>query len=300
MRRDFYYMIGPEDAGESIECFLKAKGYSKHIIIQVRNAGGIRINGLHAITPQKLREGETLHIHLEETEGSARIVPKHLPFPIVYEDEDLLVINKPSNMPIHPSQGNFENTLANAAAWYFEQKGEAYVYRVINRLDRDTTGLLLLGKHGLSASILSRMSFRREIHREYLAIAMGKVEEEGRICAPIGRADKSLVLRCVDWEKGDRACTRYRRLLYREDLDCSLVRLCLETGRTHQIRVHMKYIGHPLPGDFLYNPDYRLMERQALHSCRLDFKHPITGQDMHFEAPVPEDMQWIYEHLGHA
>lgn len=294
VKRDFYYVIGPEDEGESIEFFLKRKGYSKHILIQVRNAGGIQVNGLHAITPQKLKEGETLHIHLEETEGSARIVPNPLPFPIVYEDEDLLVVNKPSNMPIHPSQGNFENTLANAAAWYFQQKGETFVYRAINRLDRDTTGLLILGKHALSACILSQMSSRREIHREYLAIAMGKVEEEGSICAPIGRADESTVLRCVDWEKGDEACTHYWRLLYREDLDCSLVRLRLETGRTHQIRVHMKHIGHPLPGDFLYYPDYRLMERQALHSCQLEFHHPITGQEMHFEAPLPEDMQWIY------
>lgn len=294
MKRDFYYLITAEEAGKSIEFFLKSKGYSKHIIIQIRNAGGIRVNGSHGITPQVLKEGETLHIHVEEQESSKRIVPTALPFPVVYEDEDLLVINKPANMPIHPSQGNFENTLANAAAWYFQQKREAYIYRAINRLDRDTSGLLILAKHGVSGCILSQMSSRREIHREYLAIAMGKVEDEGSICAPIGRADQSTVLRCVDWEKGDRACTHYRRLLYREDVDCSLVSLCLETGRTHQIRVHMKYIGHPLPGDFLYNPDYRLMERQALHSCRLDFLHPISGRAMHFEAPLPKDMAWIY------
>lgn len=294
MKRDFYYRIDAEHAGESIEFFLKGKGYSKHIIIQIRNAGGIEVDGLHAITPQILKQGEVLHIHLEETEASARIVPTALPFPIVYEDEDLIIINKPSNMPIHPSQGNYENTLANAAAWYFQQKGEPYVYRVINRLDRDTTGLLILAKHALSACILSQMSSRREIHREYLAIATGKVDREGTICAPIGRADASTVLRCVDWEGGDYACTHYQRLLYHETSDCSLVRLRLETGRTHQIRVHMKYIGHPLPGDFLYNPDYRQMKRQPLHSCKLAFRHPITGEVMQFEAEVPKDMLWIY------
>lgn len=293
MKRDFYYPIDAEHAGESIEFFLKSKGYSRHIIIQIRDAGGIEVDGLHAITPQILKQGETLHIHLEEMESSARIVPTDLPFPIVYEDEDIMVINKPSNMPIHPSQGNFENTLANAAAWYFQQKKEAFVYRVINRLDRDTTGLLIIAKHALSACILSQMSSRREIHREYLAIAAGKVDEKGTICAPIGRADDSTVLRCVDEKNGDYACTHYQRLLYHKESDCSLVRLRLETGRTHQIRVHMKHIGHPLPGDFLYNPDYRLMHRQPLHSCHLDFRHPITGKAMHFEAEVPGDMQWI-------
>ena len=293
MKRDFYYIIGAEHAGESIEFFLKSKGYSKHIIIQVRDAGGITVDGSHAITPQKLNQGQTLHIHLEEMVSSPRIVPTPLPFPIIYEDEDLMIINKPSNMPIHPSQGNFENTLANAAAWYFQQKGEPYVYRVINRLDRDTTGLLILAKHALSACILSQMSSRREIHREYLAIARGRVGSRGSICAPIGRADASTVLRCVDWENGDDACTHYRQILYCERADCSLVRLRLETGRTHQIRVHMKHIGHPLPGDFLYNPDYRLMKRQPLHSCQLDFCHPITREEMHFEEGLPGDMQWI-------
>lgn len=175
----------------------------------------------------------------------------------------------------------------------FSKKKETFVYRVINRLDRDTTGLLIIAKHALSACILSQMSSRREIHREYLAIAAGKVDEKGTICAPIGRADDSTVLRCVDEKNGDYACTHYQRLLYHKESDCSLVRLRLETGRTHQIRVHMKHIGHPLPGDFLYNPDYRLMHRQPLHSCHLDFRHPITGKAMHFEAEVPGDMRWI-------
>lgn len=295
MIRDLAYRISREEAGLSIERFLKRRGYSKHIIIQVRNAGGITVDGSHAITPQILKEGETLRIHLEERESSQKVVPVQLPLNLVYEDEDLMIVNKPANMPIHPSQGNFENTLANAVAWYYQQKGQPYVYRAINRLDRDTTGLLILAKHGLSGCILSQMGSRREIRREYLAIAMGKTDSQGRIDAPIGRAGQSTVLRCIDWEHGDPACTHYERLLYREDLDCSLIRLHLETGRTHQIRVHMKYIGHPLPGDFLYHPNYRLMKRQALHSHSLEFLHPITGEAMRFEAPLPEDMKWILE-----
>ncbi len=295
MIRDLSYPVSREEAGLSIQQFLKHRGYSKHLIIQIRNAGGIRVDEHHAVTPQILREGETLQIHLEETEGSHKIIPVPLPLNVVYEDEDLMIVNKPSDMPIHPSQGNFENTLANAVAWYYQQKGQPCLYRAVNRLDRDTTGLLILAKHGLSGCILSQMAAKRQIRREYLAIAMGKVERQGTITAPIGRAEQSTVLRCVNLENGDYACTHYERLLYREDLDCSLVRLHLETGRTHQIRVHMKHIGHPLPGDFLYYPDYSLMKRQALHSHKLEFIHPITGASMCFEAPLPEDMKWILE-----
>lgn len=293
MIRDFYYPVCKEISGLSIEQMLKQKGYSKHNIIYLRNTGGIFLNGLPAITPQKLKEGDILFLHLNESESSS-IVPVCLPFPIVYEDEDLLIVDKPSNMPIHPSQGNYENTLANAAAWYFQQKGQPYTYRAINRLDRDTTGLLILAKHQISASILSRQSSLHNIHREYLAAAAGKVDEQGRIEAPIARAEQSAILRCVDWKNGEYACTDYRRILYRKDLDCSLVSLCLKTGRTHQIRVHMKFIGHPLLGDFLYYPDCRLIKRQALHSHRLKFHHPITGQVIQIDSPLPGDMQRIF------
>ena len=293
MIRDFHYLIHTESAGLSIEQVLKKKGYSKHNIIYLRNTGGIFLNGVPAITPQKVKEGDLLFLHLDEQEGSS-ILPVCLPFPIVYEDEDLLVLDKPSNMPIHPSQGNRENTLANAAAWYFKTKGQSYTFRAINRLDRDTTGLLILAKHQISASILSSQSSLHGIHREYLAIAAGKVDEQGSIEAPIARADTSTILRCIDWENGEYAYSTYRCILYREDLDCSLVSLHLKTGRTHQIRVHMQFIGHPLLGDFLYYPDYRFMKRQALHSHRLEFCHPITGQLMQFSSPLPSDMQWIF------
>lgn len=293
MIRDFYYSVGAESTGLSIEQVLKQKGYSKHNIIYLRNTKGIFLNGSPAITPQRVKEGDLLFLHLDEPEGSS-ILPVCLPFPIVYEDEDLLVINKPANMPIHPSLGNHENTLANAAAWYFKTKGQPYTYRVINRLDRDTTGLLILAKHQISASILSCQSSLRNIHREYLAVAAGRVEEQGMIEAPIARAKQSTILRCVDWENGEYAYSTYRCILYREDLDCSLVSLHLKTGRTHQIRVHMQYIGHPLLGDFLYYPEYSLIKRQALHSHRLEFFHPITGQFMQFSSSLPSDMKRIF------
>jgi len=212
-----------------------------------------------------------------------------LPLEIIYEDEDLLVINKTAGMPIHPSQGNYDNTLANACAYYFQQKGEPFTYRCINRLDRDTTGLLILARHAYSASLLSSMVAKREIHREYLALATGLVPDFGMIEAPIARVDGSTISREVNFETGEFARTHYKRLEYKNGY--SLVSLKLDTGRTHQIRVHMKFIGHPLPGDFLYNPDYSVIQRQALHSYRLTFTHPITGAPLQFTAPLPADMQ---------
>lgn len=236
---------------------------------------------------EPLKSGQILTIRLEELESSKQIVPVKMPLNIVYEDEDLLVLNKPADTPIHPSQNNYENTLANGTAYYFQQKEEAFVFRCINRIDRDTTGLTVLAKHMLSSCILSAQMLKREIHREYLAVVSGKAPLEGTVNAPIGRKEGSSIERQIDWERGETAITHFKREKYEDGL--SLIRLWLETGRTHQIRVHMKSIGFPLIGDYLYNPDYSKISRQALHSCRLEFKHPVTGQMLCFTAPIPSD-----------
>ena len=286
MNRVLTYEITAEQAGTKIGDFLRTAGYSRHVIIHLKKTeNGILLNGEWAYVGQFLKEGDHLEIRIIEFESSEQIVPTELPLDIVYEDEDLLIINKPADMPIHPSINNYDNTLANALMWYYQQKGETFVYRCINRLDRDTTGLLIVAKNMLSGGILSDMSKKREIHREYLAIAEGEVPQEGVIDAPIARKEESVIERCVDFEKGDRAVTHYWRLDYRNGY--SLVRLKLETGRTHQIRVHMKYLGHPLTGDYLYNPDYRILDHQALHSWKLAFRHPITGAQMQFKADPP-------------
>ena len=293
MKRTFTYPIHHEMAGMTIQSFLKQQQYSSQVITHLkRTPDGICRNGVWARVHEVLQSGDLLTISIAEETSSEHIVPVPLPFPIVY-DEDLLVINKPSGMPIHPSQGNYENTLANAAAYYFASQNIPFTYRCINRLDRDTTGLLIIAKHMYSASLLSNMVARREIHREYLAAATGLVEESGMIEAPIGRANGSTIERCVDFAHGDYACTHFHRLAYQNGY--SLVSLKLETGRTHQIRVHMKYIGHPLPGDFLYHPEDHCIDRQALHSYRLSFIHPITKQSLTFTAPLPEDMQAIFQ-----
>lgn len=300
MIREFTYHITEQDIQKApsgalltIQGFLKSLGYSHSVIVSLkRTPQGIVKNGVWSRTGDVLHASDTLQIRIEETLSSANIVPIPLPFPVVYEDADLLVINKPSGMPIHPSQGNYDNTLANAAAYYYQQKKEPFIYRCINRLDRDTTGLLILAKHSYSASLLSQMVANRDIHREYLAVVKGKTELSGVVEAPIGRKEGSTIERQVDFEHGDYARTIYRRL-YCEG-GYSLLSLSLDTGRTHQIRVHMNYIGHPLPGDFLYCPDYTKIRRQALHSYRLSFLHPITKEALSFTAPLPDDMRAFF------
>lgn len=294
MKRTFTYTISTEYNGHTLLSFLKDKHYSSQIITHLkRTENGILLNGKWGRVRDVLHTGDELTIRLIEEDSSGNIVSTNLPLSIVYEDEDLLVVNKTANMPIHPSQGNYDNTLANAVAYYYQQKNETFTYRCINRLDRDTTGLLIIAKHMYSGSLLSDMVARREIHREYLAIATGEVPESGTIIAPIGRVDGSTIERHVNDEHGDYACTHYRRITYNNGY--SLVSLKLETGRTHQIRVHMKHIGHPLPGDFLYNPDFSVIGRQALHSHKLSFKHPINGTNMEFTAELPQDMKVIIE-----
>lgn len=289
------YLIQQQDIQKTVEQFLLSNGYSAALIRRLRHTEqSILKNGSPVYTTYRLDEGDSLTVTLPEEHGSENIVPVPMDLDIRYEDRDLLVVNKAAGVPIHPSQGNHDNTLANGIAWYLGEKGEVATYRAINRLDRDTTGLLILARHALSACMLSEMVRTHAIRRCYLAAASGLVPPEGVIDAPIARTCDSTIERCVDFERGDSARTHYRTLYYNRDTDCSLVELRLETGRTHQIRVHMKHIGHPLPGDFLYNPDYRLISRQALHSWQLDFIHPIKKEPLHFEAPLPEDMRRLF------
>ena len=164
MTRTFVYSISAEESGTKITDYLRNHGYSRHILTCLKHTDDtVLVNGLGVYMNYVLQPDDRLTIVIPEETPSEHIVPVNLPFPVVYEDEDLMIINKPSDMPIHPSIHNYENTLANAAAWYFGQKGETFVYRCINRLDRDTTGLLILAKNRLSGALLSRMSAERKI-----------------------------------------------------------------------------------------------------------------------------------------
>lgn len=297
MNRTLTYRITEENTGFKISQYLHHLGYSSQNLTELKKMPqSILLNGIPCLMNRILSPGDILTVNIQETKSSPQIVPVKLPLSIVYEDEDILVINKEAGMPIHPSMNNYTNSLANGLAWYYQQQNKPFIFRCANRLDRDTSGLAVISKHMVSSSILSSAVKRREIHREYIAIVSGHVTPEtGRIEAPLGRKDSSIIERVVDFEHGEYAATNYRVLQYLNDH--TVVALKLETGRTHQIRIHMKYLGFPLIGDYLYNPDMRYIQRQALHSAKLSFIHPMTGKSMAFEAPLPGDMQQVIDRL---
>lgn len=309
MNRKISYHIGESEAGMRIDAFLRRKGYSRqNLTVLKKMPESILVNDVWRHMTYMLSADETLTIHIQEDGCSEKIPPVKLPLDILYEDEDILVVNKPAGMPIHPSLNNYYNSLANGLAWYFKERNKPFIFRCTNRLDRDTSGLTIIAKHMVSSGILSEMVRHHTISREYVAIVRGQVTpEEGTITAPLSRKDGSIIERQVDYEHGETAVTHYKvidvdsvemkefisnKFAKQEEQDSplSLISLHLETGRTHQIRIHMKHLGYPLIGDYLYNPDMEYIERQALHSYRMQFVHPMTGEHMDFVAPLPTDM----------
>ena len=335
MERTLTYTLDNSISPLPVNHFLKQKGFSSQNLVQLKkDPTAVQANGIPCFMNHILQPGDTLTLHIHEEHSSEKIPPVELPLDIIYEDEDLMVINKPAGMPIHPSMNNYYNSLANGLAYYFAQQNCPFVFRCINRLDRDTSGLTIVAKHAVSAAILGQMVRAKAeqglkapgIHRTYLAIVEGKVMPvSGVMDAPIARKEDRCLRRVVDFKRGDRAVTHYRVLTGWQTGNAqkfrSLVKLQLETGRTHQIRVHMAYLGHPLVGDFLYNPAYGENQidrrddensgerhfscgktfscergqydigRQALHAWKLSFFHPMTGEPMEFTAPLPPDMQ---------
>ena len=287
------YSISEHDARLRIEQFLRRRGFSGQNLTDLRKVpGSVCVNQTPCILKTILQSGDLLTVTITTSVSSPNILPIFHPLDIIYEDEDLLVVNKPAGMPIHPSTKNHDNTLANALAWYYQQQEIPFVFHCSNRLDRDTSGLVLIARHSYSATRIAQMTKNREIHREYRAIVRGiPSPSEGTITAPLGRKAGSIIERTVDFEQGESAITHYRVLETRNGH--SLLALKLETGRTHQIRIHLKHLGYPLIGDYLYNPDMEYMKRQALHAFRLRFFHPVTGEEMEFTAPLPEDMKAI-------
>lgn len=293
MERKLLFKISQQDTNLTIYDYLKAQGFSSQNIIDLKKMNrSILINRQWVHVNYRLNAGEELLIHIQENSSNDKIIPSNLPFPIIYEDEDIVVINKPADMPIHPSQNNYGNTLANAAAYYYEvEKNTPFIFRCINRLDRNTTGLTILAKNMYSAGVLAGQMQRREIKRLYLAVIDGHLERKyGTIRLPIGRKSGSTIERQIDLEHGENAITHYCRL--RTIGNYTLAAFQLETGRTHQIRVHMASLNTPLIGDTLYNtlPSATALPRQALHAYRISFTHPVTKEHVKFTAPIPEDI----------
>ena len=289
MERKILYIIDGEY--KDIQDYLKAKGYSASNITTLKKyENGIMLNGVWAYMNQKPAVNDRLLVRVCENKKSENIVPVDIKLDVKYEDEDIIVINKAGDMPIHPSLNNYENSLANALMHYY--KGENFVFRCINRLDKDTTGLTIVAKHFLSAGILNIAMQNRQIKRVYNAIVKdeGRLPDADTIDLPIAREDDTLIKRKVSSD-GQRAVTHFKVLQRFEKY--SLIELRLETGRTHQIRVHMSHIGAPLVGDYLYNEDDygKISVRPLLHSKSLEFIHPITGERMYLECDLPVDFK---------
>lgn len=293
MERKLDFTITEQYENMTIHDFLKLQGFSSQNIIELKKMNRSVLIGEEWVHMNyHLKNGEHLLIHIQENSSNEKILPINLPFPIIYEDDDLVVVNKPADMPIHPSQNNYDNTLANAAAYYYEElQHTPFTFRCINRLDRDTTGLTILAKNMYAANGLATQMQKREIKRLYLAILDGTLEKKyGTLRLPIGRKSDSTIERQIDFVHGETAITHYCRL--KQLGKYTLAAFQLETGRTHQIRVHMSSIGAPLVGDTLYNAHASAKElpRQALHAYRISFVHPFTNKAMKFSAPIPDDM----------
>ena len=285
------YTVAPEEDGVCVRHILKAKlHFSTHAVARLTRAeNGITVIGRHARTVDTVHAGDAVAVRADDLRPpKLQPVPGDWPLPVVYEDEHLLVVNKPAGMTAHAS--NFlpdTPTVAGALAW---QRGPDFIFHVVNRLDKGTTGLMAVAKSGYIHDRLRRMLHTDSFRREYRAVCMGCPEPPaGTVDAPIGRDETSTVRRMVRPD-GQRAVSHYQVLSVRGGL--SFVKLVPETGRTHQLRVHMASIGHPLAGDWLYGrEDPDLIPRPALHACALSLIHPVTGELLHLTAPLPEDMQ---------
>ena len=291
MDRTIHYNINEDYP--TIRHFLTSRRYPRAVLIQLKkNESQVILNGAAVPLWKPLHIFDILEITIrEEKGGSLQIVPVETELKVVYEDEDILVIDKPSGMSIHPSFKHYEDSLANAVMGYYKKKNDSIVFRCINRLDKETSGLTIIAKNMLAAAILGVDVKYRRIHREYRAVVKGRLPLDNiwhKIDAPIDRMPGTALMRHVDHETGKEAVTWYNILNNTEKY--SLLQLKLDTGRTPQIRVHMKYIGYPLPGDYLYEPDYEDIKRVPLHSYRLEFTHPVTGERIELTSPVPEDM----------
>lgn len=248
-----------------------------------RIEGAILLNGTSVRAVDFVKFGDKISIEIPSgiSEG---VAPIDIPVDVMYEDEFLIVLNKPPFMPVHPTKIHQEDTLANALAFYAQKRGEHYTFHAVNRLDRNTSGLVIVAKDRHTASVLSASY----ITKHYTAFVMGNIADKGTVDAPIALADNSKIVRKVS-DKGKKAVTHYTPIMYCNDF--TVLELILETGRTHQIRCHMSHIGHPLLGDDLYGGSLDKINRHALHCGYISFVHPINNKEISLSAHLPRDMK---------
>jgi len=294
-------VIGADRAGKSVYDVLRRElGLSNRMLSRLKgDERGILVDGERVTVRYRLAEGQRLELAVDDRVGAEHILPVDLPIEILCDDPDFFAVNKPSNMPTHPSHGHYDDTLANALAYHCAAAGEPFIFRPVNRLDRNTSGIVLAARNQLSAARLAASMQAGEIEKRYLALLDGVLTQDaGELCAPIRRTAESIITRevCAEGE-GDYALTRWH-VLARNDRH-TLVEASPITGRTHQLRVHFAHLGCPIHGDDLYGNAADDLDRQALHAGSLIFPHPADHRPVHLTAPPPDDLRHcIIAHFG--
>ena len=269
---------------------------SSRLLIKLIKNKKIFLNNTITDTRTPIKENDEIRVLLDLKEDNSNIVPTKIDLKIAFEDEGLLVINKPAGISIHPSMMHYTDTLSNGVRYYFDRIGLKKKNRPVNRLDKDTSGLVVFAKNEYVQECLIKQMKENTFRKEYLCIVSGIIQNKsGTIDKPIKRKNNSIIERCVSAD-GQRSITHYE--VIKEFENYSLVKCILETGRTHQIRVHMAYIGHPLLGDTLYGKESELIKRQALHCSKLTFINPKTKNKQIINCPLPKDFE-VINHLTH-
>lgn len=283
--REFSITVGNDLSGRDIKYILTHQwNFSSSLITRLKKGDGIILNGKKEFVNKVVASGDILKINLP-SDNSDNIVPNDIPLDILYEDDDILAVNKPANMPTHPSIRHYEGTLANAVMHYY--KDLPFTFRAITRLDRDTSGVVIIAKNIVASDRLSKALIEGKLEKEYYALCVGVPSPvEGIIDAPIKREADGIIKRCISPD-GKPALTHYKVISEKDGI--SLVRLFPKTGRTHQLRLHLSHIGTPIYSDFLYGTEIS-GERTRLHAGKITFFHPFTNERMEIVAPLPQDM----------
>lgn len=287
------YIIDAPYSGKSIKEYLQNElGISHRTLVKLKKDSSMLLNGESVYVTKKLKAGDIFEIILKDEE-SENVLPEAADLDIVYEDDYIIAVNKKAGMPIHPTKGHFTGTVANALAYYWLKKGRSIKIRPINRLDKDTSGLVFFAKNSHVQHLMSKE--KSSFEKEYIAVVEGILKyDKGIIDLPIRKEGFNTIKRIV-CEDGQRAITSYK--VIKKSNAGSLLSIKLITGRTHQIRVHMSHLGHPLYGDDLYGGSREIIQRQALHAEKVCFIHPATGTDIELYAKIPEDIKMLCERL---